>query len=84
MAVNEACQRGNEITSIDRCKEAEEWILSLGLNPQRSLKTASWDNLPFQCSVEARDDTFHFNTDDKTDNSRFTNGDFVMICEKGK
>ena len=88
MAANEACPRGNEITSTDRCREAGELGLSLGLNPQRDFQTGNWHDVPFQCSTEIKgtvgDETFHFNSNDQTDNSRFTNGDFLMICEKGE
>jgi hypothetical protein len=88
MAEKEACPKGNEITSVDRCREAEKWKLSLGLDPQRSFQTDSFFGLPFQCAAQVNaddfgDDTFHFNTDEQTDNSRFTSGEFLMICEKG-
>ena len=89
MAVNEACPAGNEITSAGRCLEAETWASSLGLDPQRSFQTGSWHDVPFQCATQIThlnvlDHTFHYNTNDQTDNSRFTNGEFVMICEKGE
>ena len=85
MAENQTCPTGSEITSIERCQEAEGWASSLGLKPTRPLYTGNWLSVPFQCSAHNKgDDTFHFSTNDQTDNSRFVTGEFVMICEKGE
>ena len=83
MAKNQVCPPGREITSIDRCIQAEKYSSSLGLSPKRPLKKGTWPGLPFQCSAQTKtDDTFHFSSNDNTDNSRFVTGEFVMICEK--
>ena len=85
MPANTACQTGAEIATEARCREATEWASSLGLNPVRQLQVSHFVGLPFQCSVQILgigDDTFHWNFNSQTDNSRFTTGEFVMICEK--
>ena len=85
MAANQSCPAGMEITSIESCQQAAGYASSLGLNPKRSLQSGSWTGVPFQCSAHNKgDDTFHFSTNDQTDNSRFVTGEFVMICEKGE
>ena len=84
MAANEACPTGNEIRNSARCLEAEQWASVLGLEPKRALVQNDWVALPFQCSAQIQnDDTFHFNTNANSDNTRFVTGEFVMICEKG-
>ena len=87
MPANEACPTASEITSESRCREAEGWDSSLGLNPGRQFQSGNYVGVPFQCSAQilgTSDDTFHFNHNGQTDNSRFTTGEFVMICEKGE
>ena len=91
MDAGELCPPGQEITSQERCQEATGWAISLGLNPKRNLQVGSWGGVPFQCSVQLgllgdayyNDDSFHWSTNSKTDNSRFTKGEFAMICEQG-
>ena len=86
MPANTACHTGKEVATEDRCREAAKWASSLGLNPVRPFQTGHWGDIPFQCSAQILgigDDTFHWNWNSQTDNSRFTTGEFVMICEKG-
>ena len=85
MNAGEPCPSGTEITSESRCLEAREQASSLGLNPQRPLVVGSWNGVPSQCSAQVTgDDSLHFSTNTETDNSRFSTGEFVMICETGK
>ena len=85
MDAGELCPLGQEITSQERCQEANGWAISLGLKPKRNLQIGSWGDVPFQCSAQlGGDNSFHWSTNSKTDNKRFTTGEFVMICEQGK
>ena len=85
MNTAEACPIGTEITNESRCLEARKQASSLGLNPQRPLVVGSWNGVPYQCSAQVgADDAFHWDTNSKTNNGRFTTGEFVMICETGK
>ena len=90
MGANEQCPAGAEIKTAARCREASLLPSSLELNPRRSLQVAYWDwpeviGVPYQCSTQVgNDDTLHFNTNSGSDNTRFTTGEFVMICEAGK
>ena len=85
MAPGEACPSGTEITTESRCREAEQWKLALKLNPQRDFLSGGWPGVPSQCSAQCcgggiyNDDTFHFNSDFLSDNSR--QSEFVRICE---
>ena len=89
----ELCPVGTEIKDVTRCQEASIWAASLGLTPRRDLQVGQWPGVPYQCSTQVGertstgqqgDDTFHFNTNSNTENSRFFSGEFVMICEAGK
>ena len=81
---NEACPPGMEITTLERCVEADHWAKQLNLNPKRPIYYGIWDSVPYQCSVQVGgDDTIHFGDNIDTDNKRFASGEFVMICEKG-
>ena len=85
MEANVPCPSGTEIKSQSRCQIAHDQASSLGLNPGRSLQVGSWDGVPYQCSAQVgADDALHFSTNAGTDNSRFIDGEFVMICEAGK
>ena len=85
MDANVPCPKGTEIKSESRCQEAHDQASSLGLNPGRPLQVGAWNGVPYQCSAQVTgDDSLHFDTNDGTDNSRFTTGEFVMICESGK
>ena len=85
MKAKEPCPIGTEVTSESRCREAQDWAASLGLNPKRTLQVGSWNGVPYQCSAQVTgDDALHFSTNSNTDNSRFTTGEFEMICETGK
>ena len=84
MDANVPCPSGTEIMSEARCGDAHNWASSLGLAPGRPLVVGSWNGVPYQCSAQVGgDDALHFNTNSGTDNSRFTTGEFVMICERG-
>ena len=80
----EKCPAGTEITTEERCKEADDWALAMGFSPTRPVQSGRWNGVPRQCSSQAGGDkAIHYNTFDATDNHRFTSGEFVMICEKG-
>ena len=82
---NEVCPEGTEITTMERCTDADDWATDLGLNPKRDVFLGRWNGVPFQCSAQVGgDDTIHFSTYSETSNSRFVSGEFVMICEKGE
>ena len=91
MDANNPCPRGTEITSEIRCGEASQYTAYLQLNPKRYVQVGSWNGVPYQCSSQVggvgaylNDDSLHFNSNSSTDNRRFTTGEFVMICERGK
>ena len=74
----------SDTLSESLCRDAQNWAPFLGLNTGRSPMAYSWNGLPYQCAAQVgNDDALHFNTNSGTDNSRFTNGEFVMICETG-
>ena len=82
MKANERCPTGKEVSTESRCREANTFASSLGLAPQRTLQVGGWNGVPYQCSAQVgHDDALHFDTNSGTDNSRFTTGEFVMICE---
>ena len=82
---NEVCPEGTEITTIERCTDADDWATELGLVPRRHVTVGKWNAVPYQCSTQVDgDDTIHFSTNSETNNKRFVSGEFVMICEKGK
>ena len=85
------CPSGTEITTESRCREAYSWADSMGLDPGRPLVVGTWNGVPYQCSAQVGlychtmtigDDSLTFNSNSGTDNSRFTTGEFVMICER--
>ena len=88
MGVNEPCPPGREITTKIRCEEASASLTALGLAPQKDVQIGDWKDVPYQCSSKVdgpdADGTIHFSTNSDADASRFTTGEFVMICEKGK
>ena len=93
MDANQPCPTGTEIKDAKRCQESSGLASSLGLNPRRDIQVGEWNGVPYQCAAqvgiwketgEQGDDSFHFNTNSNTDNSRFTTGEFVMICKAGK
>ena len=84
LKTNETCPAGNEITTEDRCREADDWATALNIHPRRLPVEGTWQGVPFQCSVQVGgDNAIHFNEKRDTDNSRLTTGEFVRICEIG-
>ena len=84
LGTNQVCPIWSEITTENRCKEADKWTKSLELHPKRAVLPGSWPDVPFQCSAQVGfDDTIHFSTNSQTNNRRFETGEFVMLCEKG-
>ena len=82
MSTNVPCSSGTEITSESRCRAAHNEAASLGLDPKRSLVVGSWNGVPYQCSAQVQgDDSLHFNSRSDSDHSKFTKGEYVMICE---
>ena len=91
MDANKPCPAGTEITSAELCGKVSQYTGYLQLNPKRPLQVGSWNGVPYQCSAQVgaggaylNDDSLHFNSNSNTDNSRFTSGEFEMICEGGK
>ena len=83
----EVCPVGTEITTGERCQEADDWALALshrGVSTSRPVQYGTWDGVPLLCSSQVgHDKATHFNFNDGTDDHRFESGEFVMICEKG-
>lgn len=84
MPPKQKCKGGKEITTAERCKEADDWARSLGLHPRRPPYKGHWKEVPHRCSAQiGGDNTIHFSTNSQTNNKRFLSGEFAMICEKG-
>jgi hypothetical protein len=81
---NEKCPKGTEITTVERCVEADHWAKDLNLKPRRAVYYGRWKSVPAQCSSQiGGDHTIHFSDNLQSDNKRFVSGEFEMICEKG-
>ena len=87
----QTCPTGTEITTEQLCRDALGYAHDLGitLKSRKTLVTGSdpnnWSKLPFQCSFQASgDQAFHFNTMQTTNARDFVNGNYQMICKKGK
>ena len=81
---NDECTEGKEITTAERCRQADDWAATLKIHPTRPTVEGDWQGVPYGCSVQVKGDkSIHFNEKKDTDNSRFENGEFVRICEKG-
>ena len=84
LEANQECPDGKQITTAERCREADDWAADLKIHPTRPAVEVDMQGVPYGCSAQAEgDNTIHFNEKTDTDNSRFESGEFVRICEKG-
>ena len=89
MGIGKHCPKGSEIGTAAECADALEWAEDLGIRGWEgsfnNLYEIDRSDFPFQCSYQAAGRLdFTFNTANTNDVPRFSNGDYKMICKKGK
>ena len=82
------CPEGTEIETLDECKDAMRWSEDLGIHSWTKagqITTASWTGIAPQCSYQSNGEQhFHFNTLETENAVQFLDGNYQMICKKGK
>ena len=83
------CSPGTEIETLDECTDALTWSVDLGIQGWQTrfsvVQEGSWDYVPYQCSYQSNGDlAFYFGTEPHKNAEEFSNGNYQMICKKGK
>ena len=94
MGANQTCPNGRDITTEERCEETVKYASAimndvLEINDFRYPPSTSpySKTSPLHCSIRAtgeRRGRVVFNQNVNTTNSRFFNGQNLMLCESGK